>query len=193
LENKFSNLKQELTELLSNFDAKNNRYSNLGFFKGPIGTGGCVGGTIGSTSSAIGGILGAVIGKIATSKINILEKELERKQKNEKFNIYLQRLIAEKDLSNSDVIKMANMDKSYFYQIIRGEKFPSKDRIIQIAVALNLNIEETNKLLGMQGYVLYGENPRDFIILFCIENRLDLMNVNYMLEEFKQKSLAAAS
>jgi transcriptional regulator with XRE-family HTH domain len=130
---------------------------------------------------------------ITNLKIDYIKKELEKRRKNEKFNVYLQRIIIERNLSNSTVIERANLDKSYFYQIMRGEKTPSKDRLIQIAIALNLNIKETNNMLMMQGHVLYGENPRDFIILFCIENNLDLIVVNHMLDEFEEKLLASAS
>jgi transcriptional regulator with XRE-family HTH domain len=205
LENKISNLKQELTGLLCNFNNENNRYSNPKFFKS-IGFVGLIGIAVATGSRFIGTVVAAV-GAVAGSSIKYkdapstavggvlgsLKKELERRQKNEKFNVYLKRIIAENDFSNSDVRERANMDKGYFYKILSGEKKPGKDMIIQIAIALNLNIEDTNKLLGMLGYVLYGENPRDFIILFCIENKLDLMNVNYMLDELKEKPLATAS
>lgn len=98
---------------------------------------------------------------------------------------YLEILLAQKGLKKSDVITKANLDKSYAYQIFNGNKTnPSRDKLIMLAFGMELNLDETRKLLKISNVSdLYIRNPRDAAIIFCIENRLDLIRTNEKLDE----------
>lgn len=98
---------------------------------------------------------------------------------------YLEILLAQKALKKSDVITKANLDKSYAYQIFNGSKAnPSRDKLIMLAFGMELNLDETRKLLKISNVSdLYIRNPRDAAIIFCIENKLDLLKTNEKLDE----------
>lgn len=98
---------------------------------------------------------------------------------------YLEILLAQKTLKKSDVITKANLDKSYAYQIFNGNKTnPSRDKLIMLAFGMELNLDETRKLLKISNVSdLYIRNPRDAAIIFCIENKLDLIRTNEKLDE----------
>lgn len=42
---------------------------------------------------------------------------------------------------------MKNMEKSYFYQILKGRRAPGLDFLIKLAFVLKLNLDETQRLL----------------------------------------------
>ncbi|HBL40078.1 MAG TPA: hypothetical protein DDY98_00295 [Ruminococcaceae bacterium] len=98
---------------------------------------------------------------------------------------YLEILLNEKGLKKSDVIQKSNLDKNYAYQIFNGNKTnPSRNKIIMLALGMGLNIDETKKLLKICCLSeLYVKSARDSIILFCLENKKDIITVNEMLDE----------
>lgn len=99
---------------------------------------------------------------------------------------YLELLLNEKHLQKSDVIKKANLDKNYAYQIFNGTKTnPSRDKIIMLSFGLNLTLNETRNLLKISGLPdLYVRSPRDSVIIFCLHNNENLMKTNEMLNDF---------
>ncbi len=98
---------------------------------------------------------------------------------------YLEMLLAQKKLKKGEVINKANLDKGYAYQIFNGNKTnPSRDKLIMLAFGMGLNLGETRKLLKISNVSdLYVRNPRDSAIIFCIENKLDLIQTNEKLDE----------
>ena len=56
------------------------------------------------------------------------------------FVTYLETLLLKKAVSKSELIKMTNLHRTYAYQIFNGQKKPSRSKIIQIALALQLDI-----------------------------------------------------
>ena len=99
---------------------------------------------------------------------------------------YLDMLLREKGLKKSDVIARSNLDKTYAYQIFNGTKLnPSRDKILMLSIGMGLNLEETRKLLKVCELPdLYVRSPRDSIIIFCINNRDDLIATNEELNSY---------
>ena len=78
----------------------------------------------------------------------------------------------------------SGIDKTYVYQIFKGEKKPSRDKLIAIAFGLTLNVEETQRMLKLAGHSeLYSRVGRDALILFCIHNGKDIKYTNDALYE----------
>lgn len=89
---------------------------------------------------------------------------------------------AKKDLSTADVIKKSNLNSSYVYQIFRGKKYPSRDKVIALAFGLELNADETQKLLKQAGYrELYPRDKRDALLLFAINQKMNILDANEVL------------
>ena len=64
---------------------------------------------------------------------------------------YLQQLLDEKGLERSRVVRMANLNDTFGYQIFQGTRHPSRDKVLQIAFAMALTLRETNRALTAAG------------------------------------------
>lgn len=113
--------------------------------------------------------------------------------KGETFSKMLLRLIDERNLTDPEVYKKANMDRKLFSKIRSNEKYkPSKNTAISLAIALNLNLEETNELLKSAGYALSPSSRADLIIEYCIKNNeFNIYKINELLFSFDEALLGA--
>lgn len=96
---------------------------------------------------------------------------------------YLNKLLAEKNLSKTDVIQKSQLDATYVYRVFSGiTKKPARPKIIAVALALNLSPKETDYLLYYAGAEkLYVRNEWDSIIFFALENHLSIAETNELL------------
>lgn len=99
---------------------------------------------------------------------------------------YLTFLLEEKKLKKNDVISESNLDKNYAYQIFSGtKKNPSRDKLLMIAFGMRLSLNETCKLLKIAGLAdLYVRDPRDSIIIYCLQKNKSLMETNIDLVNY---------
>lgn len=99
---------------------------------------------------------------------------------------YLNLLVTEKKLKKSEVIQKANLDRNYAYQIFNGTKTnPSRDKILMLAFGMGLNVNETRKLLRLsQLKDLYVRDPRDSVLIFCLNKGYTLLAANESLDDF---------
>ena len=95
---------------------------------------------------------------------------------------HLEKLRTKKGIRKSDIIRSSGLDNSYVYQIFRGEKHPARDTLICLAFGLNLNEEDTQRMLKIGGYSeLYPRLERDAVILFAIQRGMSLNEVDKLL------------
>ena len=84
---------------------------------------------------------------------------------------YLNQLLEYKSLKLTSVIRKSGLVKTYVYQIFNGEKNPSRDKLIALAFGLELNEEETQRMLKLGGCSeLFPRIERDALILFNIQH-----------------------
>ena len=75
-------------------------------------------------------------------------KELDKEDFDDMdFPAYLKNVMNERGIKPSDLIVQMNMEKSYFYQILKGRRAPGRDFLIHLSFLLKLNLDETQKLL----------------------------------------------
>ena len=68
------------------------------------------------------------------------------------FSEYLMHLLIEKDVKNSEVYKRAEVSKALFSKIISDREYqPKKTTAIQLAIGLELDLNQTQKLLDTAG------------------------------------------
>ena len=92
---------------------------------------------------------------------------------------YLSGLLAAKRLERAQVVRMANLNETFGYQIFTGQRHPSRNKVLQIAFAMALSVRETNRALTAAGVArLDPKCRRDAIILFCIDRARSLQKVN---------------
>lgn len=97
---------------------------------------------------------------------------------------YLTDLITSRTVSKSDLIRRSGLDRGYVYDILSGKKTPSRDKVLAICYALPLTADETQQLLKSTGYApLYARIERDSILLFGLEHRLSITDMNELLYE----------
>ena len=108
----------------------------------------------------------------------------------ESFSAALLRMIGERGLKNSEVYKKANMDKKHFSKILKETYQPGKNAVMALAIALELNLDETRDFLGRAGYALSRSSQTDIIVQYFIENgNYNMFELEGVLYEFTGKTL----
>lgn len=113
-------------------------------------------------------------------------------QVDETFQEKLFRIIDEKEMTDTEVYKKAYVDRKLFSKIRCNPYYnPKKQTAISLALALELNLDETLDLIGRAGYALSPSNIADLILRFCIENKMyDIIEINALLFQYDQKCLS---
>jgi hypothetical protein len=119
-----------------------------------------------------------------TASIESLQDQLTSIHKMKKLQYYVLELIALHKKIPQDIISQANFSKSYYYKILKGEKHPSRDIVLQLAFLIQASLEESNLLLKYAKYApLYVKDPRDAILFHGIQHGLSLIEINHLLDE----------
>ena len=128
---------------------------------------------------------------MAPSKSLSLEEMLEKTDAG--FSETLLKLIDKQGKKDSQVYKKANLSKQHFSKIRNNPDYkPTKATAISLALALELDLEQTRDLIGRAGYALTDSSKFDIIIRYFIEHKkYDLMEINLALYEFDQSLLGS--
>ncbi len=120
----------------------------------------------------------------ATIFINLLLME-------KTFSSTLFEYIDKKGISDADCYKRAGIDRRTFSKIRCDSRYkPSKGTILALSIALELNLEDTNRLLRSTGLALSESIKSDVIVKYFIVNGIyDIHKVNEMLHEFGESPL----
>lgn len=103
---------------------------------------------------------------------------------------YLQQMLEKKHLERARVVRMADLNETFGYQIFTGARNPSRNKVLQIAFAMALTLRETNRALSAAGSsTLTCKNRRDAIIIFCIDHGCSLQKVNEELYRLGEETI----
>ena len=107
------------------------------------------------------------------------------------FSEALLKLIDATGKKDSEIYKKANVSKQHFSKIRNNLHYqPTKATAIAFALALELNVDQTNELIGRAGYTLTKSSRFDLIIQYFIEQKnYNIVEINIALYEFDQTLL----
>ncbi len=143
-----------------------------------------------------------MINKSTTSRLNILkgtkindiDDYLSDNGHLIKASDYFSDYLYKKNIKASDIVKKCQgyISKSYIYDLLNGKKVnPSRDNVILICLASNMNLKETRRTLELFGHRnLYPKDNRDALIAIFINNNIfDIPIINDSLFEHQLPAL----
>ena len=102
----------------------------------------------------------------------------------------LREILTNARISAPEWIASVNISKSYGYQVLRGERTPGRDIILRTALALQLSLKETQRLLAVGGCgALYPKVRRDAAVVFALNQKMTLLETEELLSSLPERSL----
>ena len=90
----------------------------------------------------------------------------------ETFTEALLRLLNKRGGKDSDVYHQACISRQLFNKIINDKYYqPKKNTVIQLAVGLELDMQQTQELLGKAGYILTRSSKSDLVVQYFISHK----------------------
>lgn len=108
----------------------------------------------------------------------------------ESLSALLDSLIKRHNLQKSQVIRAAEMSEVYAYQIFSGIRVPERKKLLCLAIAMGLPLDEVQTLLKSAGYsTLYVKLPFDSIVLYGICKKRSVVEINELLFDYGLETL----
>lgn len=104
---------------------------------------------------------------------------------------YLSQLLKEHKLTKRTVIQEAGLERSTGYMIFLGKRNPKRNTLLSIALAMQLTLQETQRLLKIaQRGELYPKSRRDAAIVYCIHHHLKPIDAGILLDQIGEEPLS---
>jgi len=122
-------------------------------------------------------------------KCSSINEYINNNKNESEFQKLLFKYIDERGLSDSEVYNKVHIDRRLFSKIRSDINYhPSKETVILLGLALELNEDEFLNLLNSASYSLPKNNNYDLIIRFCfLEGIYKVMDVNELLDKYNCK------
>lgn len=106
------------------------------------------------------------------------------------FHDYFQSLESVQSMGSSELISKSSLERSYYYQIMKGTKKPGRDKVLRLCLAAGLNLHQTKRALELSGNAsLYSRNPRDIILAVAINQKSGVIETNLLLSNYGEQPL----
>lgn len=97
---------------------------------------------------------------------------------------WLESLLLKKHLKKSSVIKAAELDRTYGYQLFNGTRKPSRDSLICLGMGMMISLDELQVLLKAARFApLYAKDQRDSAIIFFVSKKKKVRDLDAFLLE----------
>ena len=102
---------------------------------------------------------------------------------NADFSDYLSNWCKSHQEIPEQLIRRANLEKSFGHQLFSGKRKPSRDTVIQLAFAMQASVAQAQEMLKVaRKSILYPRIKRDTVIIYCLHNRVSLLDTEIILE-----------
>jgi len=106
------------------------------------------------------------------------------------FSDYIRQLCADMGETPQHVIKRSGIERTYGHQIFNGTRNPSRDKVIQLAIGLGMDMDETQKMLRIaKKNELYPRVRRDVVLVYCITHGMGFSETQDALAHFDLQPL----
>ena len=106
------------------------------------------------------------------------------------FPEYFQSLEAVREMDSRNLIRSSGLERSYYYQVMKGTRRPGRDKVLRLCLAAGLNLKETTRALELSGNaVLYPRRRRDIILTVAVNQMADVDDTNLLLFKYGGKPL----
>jgi len=106
------------------------------------------------------------------------------------FLSYYRSLPSVQALSDSELIERSGIEKSYFYQIMKGTRKPSRDKLLRLSIGAGLTLRETTRVLELSEMApLYPKSRRDIIITVAINQKANVIDTNLLLDQYGEEAI----
>ena len=121
-----------------------------------------------------------------TKKLDSFLSEQETQFERESFRDCLKNHCAAKNTIPEHVIARAQIDRTYGHQLFNGTRKPSRDKVIQLAFGLGLDVEETQRLLrAASKNALYPRVRRDAVVIYALKEHWRMTDVQEALDRYQ--------
>ncbi len=120
-----------------------------------------------------------------------LSKRIE--QRDAGFVECVNTIMIEKNLSNVDVYRKANIDRRMFSKLMNGEiKKPSKNMVLALIVGLQLELSRVRAFMALANYAYNPSEKTDIIVFYNLEKGIyDIDVINGDLFDYGQECLGS--
>lgn len=109
---------------------------------------------------------------------------------NQTLTAFLESLREANNMKRSAVARESGLNPTVVYDIFSGKSRPGRDHAIMLAIGLNCDLRETQRLLRLAGVSeLWCRQRRDAIIIWCIEHSFDLAATDNELQRLGEQPL----
>ena len=106
------------------------------------------------------------------------------------FAEYFRSLPAVHSMDSAELIQRSGLERSYFYQVMKGTRNPGQDKVLRLCLGAGLSLKETTRALELSGNaVLYPRKRRDIILTVAINQKAGVDEANLLLFKYGEEPL----
>ena len=106
------------------------------------------------------------------------------------FPEYFRSLPAVQEMDTGELIRSSGLERSYYYQVMKGTRSPGRDKVLRLCLAAGLNLKETTRALELSRNAgLYPRKRRDIILTVAVNQMADVDDTNLLLFKYGEKPL----
>lgn len=120
-----------------------------------------------------------------TKHLDAFLKQNEHNMQAAEFDQMIRSLCEERGLVPEQVILRSEIDRTYGHQLFSGVRRPSRGKVIQLALGMELGVEGTQRLLRAAGKSeLYPRLKREAVILYCLRKGASVLDTQELLSRY---------